>query len=230
MRKLIALFLTILAIIPAYAQDIDQSAYERYISVELYGQMVPGYYLQGNKKIEAQIMYVAPIEMQNPSVSITVNKGKGDEQIAKSKLNAISINDHIYVPEDLGDSVIWVMLEREGAIRETVYFSPKPAASPTYYSISHLVTNTTSSEGHFVGSLAINFNKIMANMTSENAELSSKISNREKGYRFIDYKKIIAEYNLWFQAEFPKRVKYIGEVPDFQALMDNDVSKYLPKN
>lgn len=230
MRKLIAFTLTILATIPAYAQDVDQEAYQRYINNELYNQMVPGFYLQGNKKVEAQIKFLAPIKMQSPAVAITINKGKGDEVLPKSKINAVSFDNRIYVPEDLGDSVIWVMLEREGAIRETIYFKPVPAYNPTYYKINHLITNTTTHEGHFVGSLAINFNKIMANLTIENTEISEKISNREQGYRFIDYKKIIAEYNLWFQNKYPKRIKYIGEMPDFQTLIDNDVSKYMPKN
>lgn len=229
MRKHITLILTILAIVPVFSQDVDQSAYQRYINVELYGQMIPGFYIQGNKKVEASIKYTEPIKMQDPSIGLTVDKGKGEEVISKSKLNAISLNGHIYIPEDLGDSVIWVMLEREGSIRETVYFSPQPAVSPKYYSINHLVTNTSSHEGHFVGSLAVNFSKIMVNMTIENSELSGKIAKREQGYRFIDYKKIIAEYNLWFHGEYPKRIKYVGEVPDFQALIDNDVSKYMPK-
>jgi hypothetical protein len=230
MRKLIPFTLTILAIIPAFAQEIDQTAYQRYINNELYNQMVSGFYIQGNKSIEAQIKFLAPIEMQSPVVALTINKGNGDEILPKPKISAVSFDNHVYVPEDLGDSVIWVMLEREGAIRETIYFKPVPAKKPTYYKINHLVTNTATHEGHFVGSLAINFNKIMANLTIENAEISQKISNREQGYRFIDYKKIIAEYNLWFQNKYPKRIKYIGEVPDFQALIDNDLSKYMPEN
>ena len=230
MRRTILLTLIVLACFTVFGQDVDQTAYQRYISSELYNQMVPGYYLQGNKKIEAQIKFLPPIEMQSPAVALTINKGKGDEVLAKSKIDAVSFDNHIYVPEDLGDSVIWVMLGGEGAIRETIYFKPVPAFHPTYYKINHLVTNTTTHEGHFVGSLAINFNKIMANLTLENTELSQKISNREQGYRFIDYKKIIAEYNLWFQTKYPKRIKYIGEIPDYQALIDNDLSKYMPKN
>ena len=229
MRKLIPFTLTILATITTLAQDIDQTAFQRYINPELYNQMVPGYYLQGNKKVETQIKFLEPVEMQDPAVALLVNSGKGDVVLLKSKIHGVSIDNHIYIPEDLGDSVIWVMLEREGAIRETIYFKPVPAHNPTYYKINHLVTNTTTHEGHFVGSLAINFNKIMANLTQDNVEISQKISDREQGYRFIDYKKIIAEYNLWIQSEYPKRIKYIGETPDFQALIDNDVSKYLPK-
>ena len=229
MRKLILFILSTLAIIPVIAQEVDQTAYQRYINTELYNQMVPGYYLQGNKKVEAQIKFLSPIEMQSPAVALLVNLGKGDVVLAKSKIHAVSVDDHIYVPEDLGDSVIWVMLERDGAIRETIYFKPVPATNPTYYKINHLITNTTTHEGHFIGALAINFNKLMANLTIENPEISQKISNREQGYRFIDFKKIIAEYNLWIQNEYPKRVKYIEEIPDFQSWIDNDVSKYLPK-
>jgi hypothetical protein len=230
MKKIIPFILTSLAIISAFAQDVDQTAYQRYVNTELYHQMVPGYYLQGNNKVEAQIKFLAPIEMQSPQVALTINRGKGDEVLPKSKIHGVSIDNHIYVPEDLGDSVIWVMLERDGAIRETIYLRPVPDHNPTYYKINHLVTNTNTHEGHFIGALAINFNKIMANLTIENPELSQKISDREQGYRFIDYKRIIAEYNLWIQNKYPKRVKYIDEIPDFQALIDNDISKYLPKN
>ena len=63
-------------------------------------------------------------------------------------------------------------------------------------------------------------------MTKENADMSQKIKDREAGYRFIDYKKIVAEYNLWFQDEYPKRIKYFGEMPDIQALIDSETNKY----
>ena len=103
MRKLLSLFLTILAIYPLFAQNVDQSAYQRYINTELYNQMVPGYYYQGNKKVEAQIKYLEPIEMQSPAVPLTINQGKSDEVLAKSKIHALAIDNHFYVPEDLGE-------------------------------------------------------------------------------------------------------------------------------
>lgn len=229
MKNLLLFALTILAI-PTIAQNVDQTAYQRYINVELIGQMVNGHYLQGNKKVDAKIKFLAPIDTQDPAVPFTINKGNGDEVLPKSKINAISLDGHYYVPEDLGDSVVWVMLSREGAIRETVYFKPEPVANPTYYKVNHLVTNTLTHEGYFVGSLAVNFNKIMASLTADNAEITAKIAAREQGYRFIDYQKIIAEYNLWFQNTYPKKIKYIGDVPNFQEIIDNDVSKYLPKD
>lgn len=229
MKKLFTLLLTGLAF-TGYSQSVDETAYQRYINVELYGQMVPGYYLQGNKKVEANIKYQQPSEIQNEAVPFVIDKGNGEETLLKNKIHAISFDDHVFVPEDLGDSVIWVMVSREGAIRESIYFKPEPQNSPRYYKVNHLVTNTLTHEGHFVGSLAVNFNKLMASMTSDYPEVSEKILSRQQGYRFIDYQKIIAEYNLWFQNKYPKKIKYVGDVPDFQALIDNDVSKYLPKN
>ena len=228
MKKLFIFLLTGLAL-TGYSQNVDETAYQRYINPELYGQMVPGYYLQGNKKVEAQIKYQQPIDIQNEAVPFVIDKGDGEETLTKSKIHAISFDDHVFVPEDLGDSVVWVMVLREGAIRESVYFVPEPANRPKYYKVNHLVTNTLTHEGHFVGSLAVNFNKMMASMTSENPEIAEKISSRQQGYRFIDYQKIIAEFNLWFQEKYPKKIKYVGEVPDFQAIIDNDLSKYLPK-
>jgi hypothetical protein len=228
MKKLLIFLFTGLAY-TAFSQNVDETAYQRYINVEQYGQLVPGYYLQGNKKVEAQIKYQQPLEFQDEAVPFIIDKGKGEETLAKSKIHAISFDGHVFVPEDLGDSVVWVMVSREGAIRESVYFIPEPANNPRYYQVNHLITNTLTHEGHFVGSLAVNFNKLMASLTAENEEISAKIGARQQGYRFIDYQKIIAEFNLWFQEAYPKKIKYVGEVPDFQALIDNDLSKYLPK-
>ena len=229
MKNIFILLLTSLAV-TGFTQNIDQTAYQRYINIELIGQKVPGYYIQGNKRVEAEIKYVAPVEFQDASIPFIIDKGNGNEVLPKSKINAIGFDNHVFVPEDLGDSVIWVMVSREGAIRETIFFKPEPMINPQYYKVNHLVTNTLKHEGHFVGSLAVNFNKIMSSLTTDNEEISQKVQAREQGYRFIDYQKIIAEFNLWFQTTYPKKIKYINEVPDFQALIENDMSKYLPKN
>ena len=229
MKKTLIIILCVLAY-TVEAQDVNQTAYQRYIKVDQIGEMIPGFYIQGNKKVTADIKYLEPIDMQDAAVPFTINKGTGDEVLPKSRINAVAFNDQIFVPEDLGDSVVWVLLSREGAIRETVYFKPVPAKTQKYYEVNHMVTNTLTHEGHFVGSLAVNFNKIMASLTAENTEISQKIVSREQGYRFINYQKIIAEFNLWFQNSYPKKIKYIGDVPDFQALIDNDVSQYLPKD
>lgn len=223
-------FIAVIAISKTLAQQVDQTAYQKYIDIKLYDQMVPGYYIAGNKKIEINIKYVEPINLQNAKKHLVIDKGNGVEDISKSKIDAFSLNDQIYIAEKIDDSVIWVMLNREGAIRETIYLKPVPDKHPTYYKINHLVTNTTTHEGIFVGSLAVNFSKTMANLTRENAELSQKIKDREEGYHFINFKKIIAEYNLWFQNEYPKRVKYIGDIPDFQAIIEKDMAKFQPKH
>jgi hypothetical protein len=226
MRRLFTLLSTLLVIFPAMAQQVNESAYERYINKANFDQMIPGYYVQGNKKTEASIKCQSPVDLQNLHKDFTIDKGKGEEELAKSKVTAISYDNKIYIPENISDTVVWVMLGSEGAIRESIYFEPIPKKHPEYYKVMHLVTNTSTQEGHFIGSLAINFNKIMAEMTKENVEMTEKIINREAGYRFIDYKKIIAEYNMWFQNEYPKRVKYIGEVPDFQAILESESNKY----
>ena len=97
MRRIILLTLIVLACFTVFAQDIDQTAYQRYINSELYNQMVPGYYLQGNKKVEAQIKYLSPIEMQSPAVALIINKGKSDEVLPKAKIDAVSFDNHIRI-------------------------------------------------------------------------------------------------------------------------------------
>ncbi|HHL51943.1 MAG TPA: hypothetical protein ENJ39_01075 [Flammeovirgaceae bacterium] len=225
-KKISLIFLLVLASAAVMGQTVDKKAYERYINPELYGQMLDGTYWQGKKKITAKIKYVPPVEYQDPAVPLVIDKGDGEETLPKSKINAFEVNGRTIVPEDLGDSVVWVMLVNEGAIRETILFTPVPRQAPEYYKINHLVTNTLTHQGYFVGSLAINFHKSMAALTADYAELSQKIANREKGYRFIDYKRIIAEYNKWFQEQYPKRIKYIHGTPDFEAIIEAETNRF----
>ena len=91
MKKLFTILLTGLAL-TTYAQNVDETAYQRYINVDLIGQMVPGYYLQGNKTVEAQIKYQHPYEVQNEAIPFVVNKGGGEEALPKTKISSSAGN------------------------------------------------------------------------------------------------------------------------------------------
>jgi len=205
-----------------HAQTVDTRAYERYISTQYYYQPVQGkvFYLDG-KVQDTHIKYEPPMALQDDAHPLIVMKNERKEKyVDKSELKAFFVDGHYFVPEDLGDSVIWVMLAHEGAIRETIYFQPNTfRETPSYYNVIRILTNQETHEGHFVGKLAINFKNVMSNMTLANEELSTKIKEKQKGYRFINYRRIVAEYNLWYDQAFPDKISYLLEKPDFEALV-----------
>jgi hypothetical protein len=45
----------------------------------------------------------------------------------------------------------------------------------------------------------VNFDKNMSKLVSDYPELAEKIRNKEEGYKWTDLKKVISEYNKWYQ-------------------------------
>ncbi len=47
---------------------------------------------------------------------------------------------------------------------------------------------------------ALRWRKAMSELVSENAELATKVSNKDKGYGLFNHYDIITEYNNWHAA------------------------------
>jgi hypothetical protein len=45
---------------------------------------------------------------------------------------------------------------------------------------------------------ALRWGKVMSELVSENAELATKVSNKDKGYGLLNHYDIISEYNTWY--------------------------------
>ena len=58
-------------------------------------------------------------------------------------------------------------------------------------------------------SLTLGFKNTMSKLTKDNAVLSTKIANKEKGYNYLNLEKIIAEYNPWYEKQYPGKFKYV---------------------
>lgn len=210
----------------AFAQNINKEAYKRYVDIDKYDQPLDGYVVMKNgDKEEAKIKYEEPYLLLDPKLPLITYRIKNNKEKAylKDKIAGFYVNDELYVPEYFdGDSSRWVMVVREGAIRESIVLKPnKPYEKPDYYTVNRLVTNTVTLRAFFVGRLAINFGRNMSSMIFDYTSLNQKVRDAEEGYKFLNYQQTIARYNMWFDSNNPDVIPYILPRPNYQKLIDN---------
>lgn len=210
----------------SFAQNVNTEAYKRYVDVDKYDQPLDGYVvLKNGDKEEAKIKYEEPYVLMDPTLPLITYRIKNNKEKAylKDKIAGFYVNKELYVPEYFdGDSSRWVMVVREGAIRESIVLIPnKPYEKPDYYSVNRLITNTVTLKAYFVGRLAINFGRNMSSMIFDYTQLNQKVRDGEEGYKFLNYQQIIARYNMWFDSNNPDVIPYILPRPDYQKLIDN---------
>lgn len=218
------LFITLLYTV-TFAQNVNKEAYKRYVNIDKYDQPLEGFVVfnSGNKE-DITIKYEEPYLLLDPQLPLVTYKKKNKEKLyLKSKLAGFYVNNQLYVKEHFdGDSSRWVMVVREGAIRESIILEPNlPYDRPEYYSVNRLITNTISLKSYYAGRLAINFGRNMSSMIFDYAQLNKKVRDAEEGYKFLNYQQIVAEYNMWFNSNYPDVVPYILPRPDYQKLIEN---------
>ena len=233
MRRLKHVLIAIIGLsIPGHfasAQDVDESAYMHYISPELYGEFVDGFIVTKDyERIDLQVRYEYPTLYQNSHHEVLVLNEKGKQKkYDKSDLVGFGVNDQVFVPEKIGGKTMWVMLTTEGIIQQTVFFQPQSGHPAQYYVVNHIVTNNANNESIYVGHLAVNFNLKMSEMVADYPELAKKIHDKETGYHFVNYSKLIAEYNAWYNQQNPGEVHYILPIPDYDAIIAHDAGRLV---
>ncbi|VAW27986.1 hypothetical protein MNBD_BACTEROID06-62 [hydrothermal vent metagenome] len=211
--------------ITAFGQNVNKEAYKRYVNIEKYNQPMEGFIILNNgKKETVKIKYEEPYLLFDDQLPlVTYHKKNKEKLFLKSKLAGFFVNNRLYVREIFeGDSSRWVMVVREGAIRESIVLKPNiPFERPEYYSVNRLITNTITLKAYFVGRLAINFGLNMSSMIFDYSELNRKVRDAEEGYKFLNYQQIIARYNMWFNSKNPDVIYYLLPRPDYQKFIDN---------
>ena len=209
----------------AFAQNVNKEAYKRYVDIDKYDQPLDGFVVLSNgTKEDALIKYEEPYLLFDPTLPLITYKSNNKEKsYLKSKIAAFYVNNQLYIKEYFeNDSSRWVMVVRDGVIRESVFLSPnKPYEKPDYYTVSRIVTNTYNLNSYHVGRLAINFSRNMSSLISDNKELNQKVIDAEDGFTFINYQQIIARYNMWYDEKNPGSITYILPAPDYQSLIEN---------
>lgn len=230
MKLFLSVLFSIVGLLETIAQDLDKKAYLNYIQPELYGEFIDGYFINRDlEKIEVKIKYEHPALFQNSRHPVFFLDEEGEEQkLNKVDIVAFFLNDHLIVPGKIGGRTMWLMLSVEGPIQQTIFFQAQSSKyPPDFYSVNHIVSQSEFNESFYVGHLAINFNRAMSRLTRDNEALSSLIIEKNKGYTFINYNKIIAEYNLWYNATYPDKTQYLLPTPDYQKFIDNDTGRLV---
>ncbi|RLD70210.1 MAG: hypothetical protein DRJ10_20605 [Bacteroidetes bacterium] len=78
--------------------------------------------------------------------------------------------------------------------------------------------------------LVMGFKKSMSQITSDNTELSTKIKNKEKGYKFSNVEKIINEYNEWYLKQYPGKFKYVLADTKEAAVEEQEITEETENN
>jgi hypothetical protein len=224
MKYLLSSIILSLFFITSVAQNVNKEAYKRYVNIDKYDQALEGFIVLNNgNKEETKIKYEEPYLLFDPELPlVTYKKGTKEKLYLKNKLAGFYVNNQLYIKEYFdGDSSRWVMVVREGAIRESIVLEPNiPYDRPEYYSVNRLITNTVSLQSYYAGRLAINFGRNMSSMIFDYSQLNKKVRDAEEGYKFLNYQQIIAQYNMWFNSNYPDAVSYILPRPDYQKLID----------
>ena len=225
MKYLLSSILFTLLCTVTIAQNVNKEAYKRYVDVDKYDQALEGFVVfnNGNKE-ETLIKYEEPYLLMDSELPLVTYKKKNKEKLyLKNKLAGFYVNNKLYMREHFdGDSSLWVMVVREGAIRESIVLKPNiPYDRPEYYSVNRLITNTVSLKSFYAGRLAINFGRNMSTMIFDYGQLNKKVRDAEEGYKFLNYQQIVAQYNMWFNSNYPDAIPYILPRPDYQKLIDN---------
>ena len=230
MKLFLSVLFSIVGLLETIAQDLDKEAYLNYIQPELYGKFIDGFLIDRDfQKTEVKIKYEQPAIFQNSRHPVYILDEEGEEKkVNKVDLAAFFMNGHLIVPEKIGGKMMWLMVSIEGPIQQTILFQPQSSKyPPEFYSVNHLVSQREFKESYLVGHLAINFNRTMSRITRDNKEMSTQISEKAKGYLFFNYKKIIAEYNIWYNTTYPDKFHYFLPTPDYQNFIDNDAGRLI---
>ena len=180
---------------------VGNDASSQFVQHDKIGQTMDGYYIdQDYKKVETKIKYEAPEIMMDPNKYIKIN----GYDIVKSNFKAFYVADQMYV----FTGEYWDILVKEGAIRKLARVVKNEETGN--YVLGELVQKLEMGPENTV-SFMMGFKNKMAELISDNAEMATKVKNKEEGYKFKDIDKIMNEYNAWFDLQYPGKAEYLLE-------------------
>lgn len=178
------------------------------INPSLYGKPMRGFYIDkdGNRH-EAVIKYQGPENMNTGTSALLIYKTAYNETgftedesknfitaKAKAEVQAFYLNGHMYVPIR-GNQ--WGILIREGAIRESVFLERSKSKSGQEFTVESYFVHKRDGNSLGIAALALSFKSQMSKFLADYLELSAKVANAETGYKYLQYQKVVEEYNKW---------------------------------
>jgi hypothetical protein len=187
----------------------------------LIGKPVRGFYIdQGGNKREAVIKYQEPELLATATSALLLYKIAYNESgytedetsnfykpLLKDSVVAFSMAGQVYVPVQLSART-WGILRKEGAIRQVVVISKTSNGPQTGY-LTGTILDKLEGKKENIASMMLSFKSSMADLVTDHKELADKIRAKTEGYRMLQVEKIAAEYNEWYDKQYPGKVKYL---------------------
>lgn len=199
----------------------NAESYTQFFKKELMGKPMKGFYIdrKGNK-VNAVIKYQEPELLASATSTLLLYKTAYDEPgfiedesttllkaLMKDSVIAFYVGDQVFVPVQTSIKQ-WGVLRSEGAIRQVVLIGKVVSGGKPGYAVSTLIDKLDGKKEN-VASMILSFKNTMAEIVADNKTMSDKIRNKEEGYRYTQLDKIIAEYNTWFDQQYPGKVPYL---------------------
>ena len=173
---------------------------------DLIGKPVRGWYVDNSgNKINAVIKYQDAKQLQNMNSTFL--------------LYNIAYNEKGFTEDESNNfkEVLMKQKVKEFHLAGNTYYKTDPTAENPFGQWRVETNDASYSKNRYIykkgetpeheANLPLGFKTKMSKLTADNKELSTKIKNKEKGYKFMNLEKIIKEYNEWYIQQYPERFK-----------------------
>jgi hypothetical protein len=214
--------------------------------LDSYGKKYPGYYVtKEGKKTDCLILFETGDKMNafGSKLNTSLSHQGESEFIDKNNLSAFFVNDRLYAPAVVYDTLKWVHLQTQGAIRSVgvashsemnvnrkieFWYNKETGANVGYWDtlgviMPHWVeVNFHQKLDGDAKNIIMFSRKKMVEWVKEDTDLASKIENKEKGYKdglmFENYKgTMFGYYNKWYDETNPGGITYYEARATFVA-------------
>lgn len=193
-----------------------------YLQPLLFDKPVRGYYItKDGHKIDAVIKYQEPEKMHSSQSALLLyniacnepgftedETNNFKQALLKQDITAFYVAGYLFVPDGSNNSMSWSILLREGKIRESVWLGTLKKEGKTIgYSVNQFIHHR---DGRSLDlkTMGLVFKNQMSTFVEDNAEIAGKISSKQEGYKFMQYQKIVDEYNQWYEQNNPGALTY----------------------
>jgi hypothetical protein len=175
---------------------------------DLVGKPVRGWYIDNSgNKVNAVIKYQDAKQLQNMNSTFL--------------LYNIAYNEKGFTEDESNNfkEILMKQKVKEFHLAGNTYYKTNPTAENPLGKWKVETNDASYSKNTYIykkgetpeheANLPLGFKNKMSKLTADNKELSTKIKNKEKGYKFMNLDKIIKEYNEWYIRQYPERFKSV---------------------
>jgi len=199
MKRIVMLFVLVVTVLGANAQDWSGAVYK-------IGKIYPGYYVTNSNDTVNGYFYHDDQKGNQKKCRFYTNEmdKKPASEFKPEDIKSYKVADKLYRTLNYSGGLLkkplrFLLVTKDGAITEFVFYSEDAAA--TAEGVFHKPFDPLHSDPITYGYFALGFAKKLSDYISDYPALSQKVADKEKGYGVLNLLAIIAEYNEWYAAK-----------------------------